>query len=63
MNWKLIYFYHFFQLHWLPQPCIRQYIQRRKAHYFETSNSRTLDEKIKEQKLMESNLPEDVINT
>ena len=46
----------------LPQPCIRQYIQRRKAHHFETSNSRTLDEKIKEQKLMESNLPEDVIN-
>ena len=52
------YFFHF-QLHWLPQPCIRQYIQRRREYYGKTRNTNKPSEI--NQKLEESNLPEEVV--
>ena len=52
-----------FQLHWLPRPCIAQYLKRKRQARAEEERKRTHDEKIRNAKLKENNLPPEVIET
>ena len=52
-----------FQLHWLPRPCIAQYLKRKKQAHAEEERKRTIDDKIRREKLKENNLPPEVIKT